>query len=318
MNFNITSLITRCNQIKDGAANAMKLTSFKLNESKPTILLVVGIASVVTAAVVACIKTKDAAIIMEDAKKELEEDSDENGHSQEDALNDKGVEEELKTKFSVYCKAGLRIFKVYSIPITLMIFGIGSIIISHSDLKRRNHSLLTSLIATQQLFLEYRKRVKEAIGEEEETRLFMGAETGNFAVINNGVETYLEKGKDNVFVKQPGSMYARNFTPDTSVEYDCRSYADYFLECKIKHLNDKLKTVPFITLNEVYDELGFKNGYGKCMEGMTVGWVYNPKIPRGDREIIVERLIGWEVVEDCEVRECLRLDFNCYPLEGLL
>ena len=66
-----------------------------------------------------------------------------------------------------------------------------------------------------------------------------------------------------------------------------------------------------------------KPGEGKCAEGMTVGWVWNPKIDRGDRMIKIEMLEGWEEVYDAvldrvTVQPCLRLDFNCYPLEGLV
>ena len=118
-------------------------------------------------------------------------------------------------------------------------------------------------------------------------------------------------------------MYARNFTAKTSDEFDTRTYNDMFLDARVEALNNDLKLVPFITLNEVYDRLGLKPGYGKCPEGMTVGWVWNPKIDRGDRKIVVERLEGWEetwdpITERTVMKPCLRLDFNCYPLEGLV
>ena len=300
--------------------NFGKIAKFKAYQVRPEILLGAGIISVVAAAVVACIKTKEVEPVVENAKEQIDELN---------YIRDNPLAEEpptFKEYIRVYSRTAWKLVKIYAVPGLVMTGGIVCIIGSYADLKGRNARLLADLVATQALFKEYRRRVSEAIGEENEQKLYLGATDGQIMVKNVDPETgeVIESPKNTLIFNQgPGSMYARNFTPDTSVEYDCRSYAEYFLERKIKHLNWLLTTVPFITLNEVYDELGFRAPYGKCPEGMVVGWTANPKIDRGDREIVVEHLIGQQPVFDkdgniIDYEECLRLDFNCYPLEGLI
>lgn len=313
--------IPKFNNISNSLKNFAKVAKFKTYQARPEILLGVGIASVVAATVMACIKSKDVEPIVKNAQEKIDE---------LDYIKDNPCAEEaptFKEYLRVYGRTGWQIIKVYAVPGLVMAGGIVCIIGSHGDLKARNKRLAADLIATQALFQEYRRRVSEAIGEENERKIFMGATEEKYSVKNvdeNTGEFIEHKENGLIFNEGPGSMYARNFTPETSTEYDCRSYAEYFLESKIAHLNWLLGQVPFITLNEVYDELGLKGKYGKCPEGMVVGWTKYPKVDRGDREIIVEKLIGKVPVIDpldgevTGYMDCLRLDFNCYPLEGLI
>lgn len=307
-------------KMTDSLKNFGKLAKFKAYEVRPEILLGAGIISVVAATVVACIKTKDVEPVVANAKEQVDELN---------YIRDNPCAEEaptFKEYLRVYSRTAWQITKIYALPAAVMAGGIVCIIGSHGDLKARNARLLADLTATQALFKEYRRRVSEAIGEENEQKIYLGAVDGPISLKKVDPETgeVVEETKDGIiFNNGPGSMYARNFTPETSVEYDCRTYAEYFLERKIAHLNWLLGTVPFITLNEVYDELGFRGKYGKCPEGMVVGWTAHPKVDRGDREIVIEKLIGYEPVFDADgncidYKDCLRLDFNCYPLEGLI
>lgn len=301
-------------------AGAFKKVGFKLYEVRPEILLGVGAVSVLAGTVLACMKTKDAEPIIENAKEQKEE--------LDFVRNNVQAEEKptFKEYIRVYARAGYELGKVYLVPGTLWIGGMVSIFGSHGDMRTRYGKVLANSVAFKKFFDEYRKLVAEKIGEEAERELYFGAETEEFEVEEKDPETgetKTVKKRGKVLRKQPGSMYARNFTKRTSDEFDTRSYNDMFLDAKIESLNNDLKLVPFMTLNEVYDALGLKPGYGKCPEGMTVGWVWNPKIERGDRQIIVERLEGWEetwdpVYEKYVMKPCLRLDFNCYPLEGLI
>ena len=202
----------------------------------------------------------------------------------------------------------------------------GCILGSHGELRSRNAKLLANSVGLKKLMDEYRRRVAEKIGEEAERDLFLGADEETVETVERDEKTGEEKivkRKGKAIRSQPGSMYARNFTKNTSNEFDIRSYSDWFIDAKIAELNRQLRMEPFLTLNDVYDALGLKGEHGRCSDGMTVGWCANPKIDRGDREIKVERLEGWEMaydnVKEKEIwRPCLRLDFNCYPLEGLI
>lgn len=303
----------------EAVKGAAKLVGYKLKEARPEIALVAGIVSVAAGTVWACVKTKEAVEVVDDLKK----DSDDLALT-EAATNDGKID--IHERAKLYGHYFLKFAKIYGLPLALWVLGIGGIVGSHGEMRQRNAKLLANSVALKKLFDEYRERVREAVGEELEQKLYFGAKDEKIAVKEIDEETGEEKTvkkKVPVFREQPGSMYARNWTENTSYEYDIRSYSDFMLDARIANLNKKLRLVPFITLNEVYDELGFKPGYGKCEEGMTVGWVWNPKEDRGDRQIIVEKLVGYEEHVDEETGEllyepCLRLDFNCYPLKGLI
>lgn len=305
----------------DTVRGAMKLIGYKLKEVRPEIALGAGIVSLAAGTVWACVKTKDAIEVVEDLKNDHDEQV-----LDEAAENDGKID--IPERAKIYGHYTLEFGKIYGLPFALWVLGVGCIIGSHGEMRKRNATLLANSVALKKLFDEYRQRVREAVGEEIEQKLYFGAKVKdqNIEVLEKDEETgeeKLVKKKASIFENQPGSMYARNFTAKTSDEYNIRSYCDFFLEARIANLNQKLRIVPFITLNDVYDELGFKPGEGRCEDGMTVGWVWNPKIDRGDREIIVERLEGYEARYDeatgkTVYEPCLRLDFNCYPLKGLI
>lgn len=315
MNFNILKNVKFTK-----VAGAFKKVGFKLYEVRPEILLGAGALSVLAGTVLACMKTKEAEPIVEHAKEQLDELKfvKENPQAEE--------RPSFKEYIRVYARTGFELGKVYAAPAGMWLGGMACIFGSHGEMRSRNAKLLANSVALKKFFDEYRALVREKIGEEAERDLYFGAEDAEWEVEEKDPETgevKTVKTRGKVFRKQPGSMYARNFTAKTSDEFDTRTYNDMFLDARVESLNNDLKLVPFITLNEVYDRLGLKPGYGKCPEGMTVGWVWNPKIDRGDRKIVVERLEGWEetwdpITERTVMKPCLRLDFNCYPLEGLI
>lgn len=300
--------------------NTVKVIGHKLGEVRPEIMLGAGAIGVLAGTILACMKTKEAEPIIEHAKEQKEE---------LDFVRHNLMAEEkpgVKEYARLYARTGFELTKIYAAPAGMWLGGMACIFGSHGEMRSRNAKLLANSVALKKFFDEYRELVKEKIGEEAERDLYFGAEDAEWEVEEKDPETgevKTVKTRGKVFRKQPGSMYARNFTAKTSDEFDTRTYNDMFLDARVEALNNDLKLVPFITLNEVYDRLGLKPGYGKCPEGMTVGWVWNPKIDRGDRKIVVERLEGWEetwdpITERTVMKPCLRLDFNCYPLEGLI
>ena len=303
------------------AANIVKIAAFKLKEVRPEIALGVGITGVLAGTILACKKTKEAEPIVEQAKSEIEE-------LDHVKANPYAEERPTFTEYArVYIRHGCELAKVYAGPALLWAGGMACIVGSHGELRSRNTQLFAKSMALEQLFNAYRERVREKIGEEAEKDLYFGAEEADITVVETDPETGEKKNtqkRGKIFrSSQPGSMWARNFTPRTSDEFDVRSYNEYWLKQVQEGLNIDLKMKPFITINDVYDRLGLKPGEGRCEEGMTVGWVWNPKVDRGDREIKFEMLDGWEevynpVLDKTVIQPCLRIDFNCYPLKGLI
>lgn len=315
MNFNI---LKNVNFSK--VTNTAKVVGHHLREVRPEIMLGTGIVAVLAGTVLACVKTNSASPVIQHMKTTHDE--------LEFVRKNPQAEEKPTVREYVNCygKCAVELAKIYALPVALWGGGMACILGSHGEMRSRNAKLLANSVALKKFFDEYRAMVKEKLGEDAERDIYFGAKEEEFEVEETDPETgekTVKKTRGKVFRKQPGSMYARNFTPRTSDEFDIRKYADDFLDARIEQLNCRLRLEPFITLNDVYDELGMKPGEGRCAEGMTVGWVWHPKIDRGDREIRIERLEGWEEVYDAvtgrtKLVPCLRLDFNCYPLEGLI
>ena len=302
------ALITKLGTVKN-------IVSVKFRQSKPEIKLVLGIVGVLGGTILACTKTKQAVDAYQTTKAELEEVENK---------TQKGTKEAAIGRTTAYARFVYRLVRIYGLSVLLWIGGIGTIVDSHADLRKQNGQLLLDSVALKKMFDEYRARVAEEIGEEEERKLYFDAQENEVDVIEENPETGTKKivrKKVDTIKGNNGSKFARNFSARTSYGFDIRSYADFFLEARIKNLNARLKMSPFITMNDVYDELEMKPEFGRCADGLDWGWVWNPNDPDGPNEIIVERLNGWEEVYDERENKtywapCLRLDFNPQPLRG--
>ena len=79
-----------------------------------------------------------------------------------------------------------------------------------------------------------------------------------------------------------------------------------FFRSQQNFLNDKLRVKGFLTLNEAYVALGFK----ETKAGMVCGWVYDKKNPNGDN------YVEFDVKEVCIMNEngyyegAYAIDFN--------
>lgn len=301
--------------IADKIAWTGKYVAAKTRKSAPEIGLVVGGLCILTGTVLACTKTSEAVDVNEKRKREIEEVK---------ANTEEGSSEAIVGYSKVYLRFAYRLIRIYGIPAVLWIGGMSSIVGGHIDLKRQNANLILDSVAFKKIFDEYRSRVAEKIGEEEEKLLYFGAKEDEIEIIETNPETgatkIVRKHANVLSDGGGGSIFARNFSAQTSYEFDVRSYADYFLEARIINLNKRLKNVPFLTINDVYDELGMKKGYGRCREGRNWGWYWDPNDPNAPSEIVVERLKGWEKVYDEKENKtyyvpCLRIDFNCQPLK---
>ncbi len=303
------------------AASIAKVAVFKLREVRPEIMLGAGALSLLAGTIMACKKTKEAEPVVEHAKEELEELK---------KVSETGYAEEKPTFHEyvrVYTRHGFKLVKIYALPAALWAGGLACVIGSHGEMRSRNAKLLANSVALKKFFDEYRDAVREKIGEEAERDLYFGAEEGDVTVIETDPKTgekkhSVKKGK--IFKKPlPGSKWARNYTPRTCDEFDVRSYNITRVEKLQELLNRDLETQPFITINEVYDRFNFKPPFGKCAEGMTNGWKGGVRFDPENPIIRIEMREGWEegwdyVLDRMVVQPCLRLDFNCYPLEGLV
>lgn len=310
--------------IKDMTKNIGK----KLASIRPEIMLVTGGLSVLGGTIYACTKTEKCKKVVEEHKTRMEEikSTEFTGDEKEQKIQ-KG-----KAYTRSYIHTAYELTKVYGVPILLWFGGMGMIFESHGELRKINKHLVTDSIAAKKLFDEYRDRVANAVGKETEQKIFMGAQEGTVHVLEKdevtGEEKIVEKKAD-IFYAQPGSIFARNFTEETSDAFDIRSFSDYYLENRIELLNKRLElgVIRAATGLDILRALGFNEsalGEGESVDALVRNGISGNArlVPDPEmRKLKVTRLRGyqkkWDVEKNLEVYvPCLRLDFNFYPLEG--
>ena len=79
-----------------------------------------------------------------------------------------------------------------------------------------------------------------------------------------------------------------------------------FLRTEQQYANDRLRAVGHLFLNEVYDRLDIP----KTKAGQIVGWVYDPKNPKGDNFVDFGMCEMLRQTDDGEREPVILLDFN--------
>lgn len=316
----------------------------QLSEAKPEMMLVSGCASLLAGTIYACTKTEKAKEIVKKHKEAVkavdeslklpdEENIDILPQTRKQMKIEKG-----RQYLKIYAKTTFELVKIYGIPGLLWFGGMGMVVGSHGEMRKINKHLAVDILAGNQLMREYRQRVSAAVGEEVENRIFMGVQEGMVNVVetdeNTGEKKVVQKKAD-VFHAQPGSIFARNFTEETSDAFDIRSFADHYLEARIDEINKKLEIGAYRAFNgmEILRMLGFNENaltesfdddeaMNKLLDYGISGNARKVRDPEM-RKLKVTRLSGyqkkWDPVHEMEVYEpCLRLDFNFYPLHGMI
>jgi hypothetical protein len=249
------------------------------HKSAPKVLFATGVAGMIGSTVLACRATLEMEGLIQHTKinvdmaKNLREQS-ENGtikHSTKPV--DGGVEytqesivySEAQYNHDVrvlYSRAVVNTAKLYGPAIILGAASISCLAKSHDMLVKRNAALTAAYVAVDEAFNQYRARVVEKYGEEQDREFRHGVVEVDM-VDENG-KLYTEK--------QPGdlpSMYARFFDEYSTSWSKQPDYNYVFLHCQQKYANDMLKARGHLFLNEVYDLLGID----RTKAGSVVGWV---------------------------------------------
>lgn len=331
------------NLIKNGAwKGVLQGVGMKIMAAKPEIMLIAGGISLLGGTIYACTKTEKAKKVLDNTSEQLKEVDNnvvvpyEEGEEPDKALVKQAKIEKGRKYSKIYAHCAYEMLKIYGIPALLWFGGMGMIVGAHGELRKTNAHLIADSIAGKKLFDEYRQRVAKAVGEEAENKIFMGAEEGMVKILEKDPETGEEKiieKKADVFYTQPGSIFARNFTEETSDAFDIRSFADYYLDSRVDQINKQLDlgVLRAVTAIDILRRLGFnENALTERSDDddmmaklLHYGISGNArKVPDPEmRRLKVTRLRGykkiWDVERNMEVYvPCLRLDFNFYPLEG--
>jgi hypothetical protein len=273
----------------------------RAQKSSPTILFGVGVVGVVTTVVLASRATLKLDEVLGDAEKKNQQIDDakqvaRDKYTDEDAHHD-GILVKTQTAF--------KIVRLYTPAFVVGTVTIAAFTGQHVILKRRNLALSAAYAAVDQGFREYRKRVVDEFGHQKDREYRFGTVDVEQAVdTDDGVAVKTVKG-----VKAAGpngySMYAKVFDRGNRCWQATPGYNSSFLKSQEMYANDLLTAQGSVTLNDVYDMLGFE----RTRAGQVVGWVKG----YGDDYVsfgIAEHYEGMRFVKGAE--KDVILDFNVH------
>lgn len=272
---------------------------FTLKKYSPEILMGVGIVGVVGSTVLACKATLKCEALLDTHNDKMGKVNEALEMANEPVLEgsrslvDYSQDDAKQDRILITTQTVIGFVKLYGPSVTLMGASIGCILGAHKIMAKRNVALMAAYKVVEQAFNEYRQRVVGELGEAKDAHFHYGTET----VANEETVTDEETGKKKKVKTEkeeivPGiklSGFARVFEPDKPDQYGgwtgstqwspVHDYNLSFLQAKESYFNDMLVSKGFVTMNDVYDELGFL----RTDAGMIAGWRY--KSARGDNYI---------------------------------
>lgn len=192
--------------------------------------------------------------------------------------------------------------KLYAPAIALETASILFSVKSHKIMKGRNAALVMSVAAATKELNDYRQRVRDAIGEEQEKDIFNDASTFTTVKMNeDGTSEETVEKKNN-----HESQYVAYFDAASTVWENDEVYNLAFLKTKLMYLNNELRIKGYMFLNEVYRALGLP----ETVAGQYVGWVMGSV--DGDGVIKFIDVATGENIDDIENLDdpTVLLDFN--------
>lgn len=264
------------NMLTNASRTFSKLT-LKSKKYAPEIMVIAGVAGVITSTIMACKATTKAGDITEKTKNQMAQI-----HEVAETKPDQYSEEDMKKDtVIVYTQTAVEFAKLYSPAVILGTVSIACILGSHHILSKRNAALAAAYATVDKNFKDYRGRLVERFGKEldKELRYNIKAKEFEETVVNEetGEETTVVKTV-NVADAIEYSDYARFFDEGCAGWTKDSEHNLYFLKCQQNYANERLKTRGYLFLNDVYEMLGIP----KTKAGQIVGWVYDEKNPNGD------------------------------------
>ena len=231
--------------------------SLQIQKASPQLLFAAGVVGMVGSTVLACRATLKMSDILEDSKEKLElaKSLEHREYSEKDRSRDVSL---------IYFQSGVKIARAYAPAIIVGGVSIYLLRTSNGILTKRNVALTAAYGALEKGFNEYRGRVIDKYGEEEDRNLRYG--TTQVEVIDE--KTKKTKTVTRVNPYDP-SIYARFFdslSPSWSRDPE---HNLFFLKCQQNYANDLLKSRGHVFLNEVYDMVGIP----RSKAGAVVGWI---------------------------------------------
>lgn len=230
----------------------------------PNLLFGVGVVGMIGSTVLACRATLKMEQVLSEAKETIEETKSlEHRKLEEGKAEDYSSEDREKDTALIYVKTAVKVAKLYAPALLLGAASVGCLARSHSILARRNLALTAAYVAIDQAFDEYRGRVVQKYGRDEDRQLRYGSEEVDIVDEQGQLTTVTRVSPD-----EP-SMYARFFDQYSDCWSKEPEYNYAWLIGQQNWFNNLLQLRGHVFLNEVYVALGLP----KTEAGQVVGWV---------------------------------------------
>ena len=304
------------NALVEKASRTFCKAGLKLKKHSPEILVVGGVVGLVASGVMACKATTKLSAILDDSKEQIEL-FDKVAANPEMVNEEYTVEDAEKDKKIVKVQTAVKVAKLYAPSIAVGVVSIGAIFASNNIMRKRNVALGAAYATVDRAFKDYRNRVVDRFGEELDKELRYNLKTKE---IKETVED--ENGKKKT-VKRNIKYMDSPMPSEFAVIYDdgCAGWTKdpednkFFLIQQQRYANERLKRRGYLSLNEVYELLGFPS----TKAGQVVGWLYDCKDPNYKGDNFVD--FGLYNV-DCEpnrdfvngYERNIILDFNVAPI----
>lgn len=248
-----------------------------LQKNAPTILTWLGVVSIPVSIFMACKATLKLDETLDEVQSDISNVKDAREEKSLEEYSDRDYKKDLTTS---YLKAGFKLSKLYAPSAILAASAMGSVIGSHHLMHKRNLGLIMTYNAVKASFDQYRERVAELYGAEQEARINYGIEAGKVEVEETDSKGKTKTVKKNVDVIDKDyiheySPYARFFDEYNPNWEKTPEYNLMFIKSVQNWANDTLRRKGHLFLNRVYEALGFKDSQA----GALVGWIYDPDNP---------------------------------------
>ncbi|AOZ64922.1 membrane protein [Streptomyces phage Maya] len=260
--------------MRNRVTGAMARQTLTVKTHSPVLLLGLGAVGFTTTVVLACRATLKLSDVLEEGNELLNKVD----------VKTENEDEEVKKKAKIGAKlqVAIRVAKLYAPSVAIGLGTLTAITGAHVILTRRNTALTAALGVATKTFQDYRARVVEDQGTEKDLEYRWGtAEREVVEETETGPVTTVLKGLDQEAIKKEiaaGSVYARLFDEDHEDWSEFPHQNQTRIENVQNMANTLLRVDGFVTLNQVYEMLGFE----RTAAGQVVGWVVNPKDGRGD------------------------------------
>lgn len=281
-----------------GLARFLGRKTLEVRKNAPHIFFAAGIAGSVTSTVMAC----RATLKLPDTLDEIQHDIDlvkeiHKDHNDPNYPRKNSNEDVAKDTVYVYAKAVSKLGRLYGPSMAVGVVSISALSGAHINLTRRNTALMAAYTTLSTAFDNYRDRVEQQYGRDEELDLYHAKVAEKEHEGESEVVPVVDSGK--------WSPYARFFDEGSPHWVKNAEYNKLFLDCQQNWANDRLRARGHLFLNEVYDMVGIP----RTKEGSVVGWFIGDNAdPNADGYVEFGHYNATDFINGYEPR--VILDFN--------